>query len=114
MPAGAVPGAAATLFELVRMIREELGCNTCCGASNISFGLPDRPALNGAFLSMAIGAGMTAAITGDMRWRWKSVSSSPAVLPIEFPRPQGAAETLAHPEHAAEREVEGVVLLAMV
>lgn len=63
MPAGAVPGAAATLFELVRMIREELGCNTCCGASNISFGLPDRPALNGAFLSMAIGAGMTSAIT---------------------------------------------------
>jgi 5-methyltetrahydrofolate--homocysteine methyltransferase len=63
MPAGAVPGAAATLFGLVRMIREELGCNTCCGASNISFGLPDRPALNGAFLSMAIGAGMTSAIT---------------------------------------------------
>jgi 5-methyltetrahydrofolate--homocysteine methyltransferase len=63
MPAGAVPGAAATLFQLVRMIREELGCNTCCGASNISFGLPDRPVLNGAFLSMAIGAGMTCAIT---------------------------------------------------
>jgi 5-methyltetrahydrofolate--homocysteine methyltransferase len=63
MPAGAVPGAAATLFQLVRMIREELGCNTVCGASNISFGLPDRPALNGTFLSMAIAAGMTCAIT---------------------------------------------------
>jgi 5-methyltetrahydrofolate--homocysteine methyltransferase len=63
MPAGAVPGAAATLFTLVRMIREELGCNTACGASNISFGLPGRPALNGAFLSMAISAGMTCAIT---------------------------------------------------
>lgn len=63
MPAGAVPGAAATLFELVRMIREELGCNTVCGASNISFGLPGRRVLNGAFLSMAIGAGMTCAIT---------------------------------------------------
>lgn len=66
MPAGAVAGAAATLFELVRMIREELGCNTTCGASNISFGLPDRPALNGAFLSMAIGAGMTCAITNPI------------------------------------------------
>jgi 5-methyltetrahydrofolate--homocysteine methyltransferase len=66
MPAGAVPGAAATLFQLVRMIREELGCNTACGASNISFGLPDRPALNGAFLSMAIGAGMTCAITNPI------------------------------------------------
>jgi 5-methyltetrahydrofolate--homocysteine methyltransferase len=63
MPASAVPGAAATLFTLVRMIREELGCNTTCGASNISFGLPDRPTLSGAFLSMAIGAGMTCAIT---------------------------------------------------
>lgn len=66
MPAGAVAGAAATLFELVRMIREELGCNTTCGASNISFGLPDRPALNGTFLSMAIGAGMTCAITNPI------------------------------------------------
>src|SRR5262245_265418 len=66
MPAGAVPGAAATLFTLVRMIREELGCNTCCGASNISFGLPHRPALNGTFLSMAIGAGMTCAITNPI------------------------------------------------
>ncbi len=66
MPAGAVPGAAATLFELVRMIREELGCNTTCGASNIAFGLPDRPALNGTFLSMAIAAGMTCAITNPI------------------------------------------------
>jgi len=66
MPAGAVPGAAATLFELVRMIREELGCNTTCGASNIAFGLPDRPALNATFLSMAIGAGMTCAITNPI------------------------------------------------
>jgi len=66
MPAGAVPGAAAALFELVRMIREELGCNTICGASNISFGLPGRPALNAAFLSMAIGAGMTCAITNPL------------------------------------------------
>ena len=66
MPAGAVPGAAATLFTLVRMLREELGVNTACGASNISFGLPDRPALNGAFLAMAIGAGMTCAITNPI------------------------------------------------
>jgi 5-methyltetrahydrofolate--homocysteine methyltransferase len=66
MPAGAVPGAAATLFALVRMIREELGCNTICGASNISFGLPDRPALNASFLGMAIAAGLTSAITNPI------------------------------------------------
>lgn len=66
MPAGAVPGAGAHVLELVRMVREELGCNTCCGASNISFGLPGRPALNGTFLAMAIAAGMPCAITNPI------------------------------------------------
>ena len=66
MPAGAVAGAGAHLFTLVRMIREELGCNTCCGASNISFGLPGRATLNATFLAMAIAAGMTCAITNPM------------------------------------------------
>ena len=42
-----------------------------CGASNISFGLPDRPALNAAFLSMAIGAGMTCAITYALEMEMK-------------------------------------------
>jgi 5-methyltetrahydrofolate--homocysteine methyltransferase len=66
MPAGAVPGAAATLFTLVRMIHEELGCNTTCGASNIAFGLPNRPVLNATFLSMAIAAGMPCAIANAL------------------------------------------------
>jgi 5-methyltetrahydrofolate--homocysteine methyltransferase len=66
MPAGAVPAAGAVLFDLVRMIREELGCNTICGASNISFGLPGRPVLNGTFLAMAIAAGMPCAITNPI------------------------------------------------
>lgn len=66
MPAGAVNAAGAQLFTLVRMINEELGCNTMCGASNISFGLPGRPAINAAFLAMAIGAGMTCAITNPL------------------------------------------------
>ncbi len=66
MPVGAVRYAGATLFALVRRLREELGVNTCCGASNISFGLPDRPALNAAFLAMAMAAGMTCAITNPL------------------------------------------------
>lgn len=66
MPIGAVRYAGQTLFTLVRRLREELGVNTCCGASNISFGLPNRPALNAAFLSMAIAAGMTCAITNPI------------------------------------------------
>lgn len=71
MPVGAVPNAAATLFEVVRMVREELGCNTICGASNISFGLPARPVLNAIFLSMAIASGMTCAITNPLEYEIK-------------------------------------------
>lgn len=66
MPVGAVRYAGRTLFTLVRRIQEELGCNTCCGASNISFGLPGRPMLNAAFLTMAMAAGMTSAITNPL------------------------------------------------
>lgn len=66
MPVGAVRYAGATLFQIVRRVREELGVNTCCGASNISFGLPDRPALNATFIAMAIAAGMNCAITNPL------------------------------------------------
>jgi 5-methyltetrahydrofolate--homocysteine methyltransferase len=66
MPVGAMRYAAVTLFKIVRRIREELGVNTICGASNISFGMPDRPALSAAFLSMAIAEGMTCAITNPL------------------------------------------------
>ena len=66
MPIGAVNTAGVTLFTITRRVREELGCNTVCGASNISFGLPDREALNTTFLAMAISAGMTSAITNPL------------------------------------------------
>jgi 5-methyltetrahydrofolate--homocysteine methyltransferase len=63
MPAGAMAGAGRQVFEIVRMVRDELGVNTVCGASNVSFGLPNRGTLNAHFLSMAIASGMTSAIT---------------------------------------------------
>jgi len=63
MPIGAMGTAGRQIFHLVRRLREELGVNTTCGASNISFGLPNRQGLNEAFLAMAIAAGMTSAIT---------------------------------------------------
>lgn len=66
MPVGAVPLAIVTFFTIVRRLREELGVNSICGASNISFGLPNRATLNTAFLTMAIGAGMTCAITNPL------------------------------------------------
>ncbi len=66
MPIGAVQMAGRSLFRIVRRCREELGVNTTCGASNISFGMPGRPKLNGTFMSMVIAAGMTCAITNPI------------------------------------------------
>jgi 5-methyltetrahydrofolate--homocysteine methyltransferase len=62
MPIGAMATAGNQVFTLVRKLREELGVNTTCGASNVSFGLPNRHGINNAFLPMAMGAGMTSAI----------------------------------------------------
>jgi 5-methyltetrahydrofolate--homocysteine methyltransferase len=66
MPIGAMRYAGQQVFHIVRRCRQELGVNTCCGASNISFGLPNRAPLNATFLSMAIAAGMTSAITNPL------------------------------------------------
>ncbi len=62
MPVGAMGTAGKQVFTLVRRLREELGVNTTCGASNISFGLPNRHGINNAFLAMAASHGMTSAI----------------------------------------------------
>ena len=63
MPIGAINQAGRQVMTLVRRLREELKVNTTCGASNVSFGLPNRHGINAAFLTMAMGAGMTSAIT---------------------------------------------------
>ncbi|PLX39591.1 MAG: methyltetrahydrofolate--corrinoid methyltransferase [Hyphomicrobiales bacterium] len=67
MPIGAMATAGQQVFALVRRLREELRVNTTCGASNISFGLPNRHGINAAFLPMAIASGMTSAIMNPMR-----------------------------------------------
>jgi len=66
MPVGAVGTAGRDVLQLVHRLRTELKVNTTCGASNLSFGLPNRNGLNAAFISMAIGAGMTSAITNPL------------------------------------------------
>jgi 5-methyltetrahydrofolate--homocysteine methyltransferase len=66
MPIGAAPDAATAMYETVRAIRDELGVNVSCGASNISFGMPDRSDIDAAFLTMAIHAGMNTAITNPL------------------------------------------------
>tara|TARA_A100001015_G_scaffold126640_1_gene140327 strand:+ start:1112 stop:2005 length:894 start_codon:yes stop_codon:yes gene_type:complete len=66
MPIGAINTAGIQVMYLVRRLREELHVNTTCGASNVSFGLPNRNGINSAFLTMAMGAGMTSAITNPL------------------------------------------------
>ena len=62
MPVGAEPRAVTLFMETIRLIRDELGVNMTCGASNTSFGLPGRHVLNAAFLSIAASHGLTSAI----------------------------------------------------
>ena len=66
MPVGAVNSAGRQVMDLVRRLRTELKVNTTCGASNLSFGLPNRTGLNAAFIGMAIASGMTSAITNPL------------------------------------------------
>jgi len=91
MPIGAMATAGNQVFALVRKLREELGVNTTCGASNISFGLPNRHGINNAFLPMAMGAGMTSAIM------------NPVALPV-------TQKKIA--EKKAEVEAAGIILPA--
>jgi 5-methyltetrahydrofolate--homocysteine methyltransferase len=66
MPIGAINSAGQQVMHIVKRLREELKVNTTCGASNLSFGLPNRHGLNSSFISMAIASGMTSAITNPM------------------------------------------------
>jgi 5-methyltetrahydrofolate--homocysteine methyltransferase len=62
MPVGAEPRAVTLFLETARLIRDELGVNMTCGASNTSFGLPGRETLGAGFLSIAASHGLTSAI----------------------------------------------------
>jgi 5-methyltetrahydrofolate--homocysteine methyltransferase len=78
MPIGAINQAGVQVMRLVHRLRTELKVNTSCGASNISFGLPNRDGINSAFLTMAMGAGHD---LGHHQSRCTSKSSRPAWAP---------------------------------
>jgi 5-methyltetrahydrofolate--homocysteine methyltransferase len=65
---GADQQAASITLQTIEMVRREFGVNVNLGASNVSFGLPERDTINLAFLSMAIYAGATCAITDPMKY----------------------------------------------
>jgi 5-methyltetrahydrofolate--homocysteine methyltransferase len=62
MPVGADTSLVLTTLETISLLRDEFGVNTTLGASNVSFGMPARPAIGAAFLPMAVNCGLTTAI----------------------------------------------------
>jgi 5-methyltetrahydrofolate--homocysteine methyltransferase len=80
MPIGAVGQAGQQVFRLLRRLREELQVNTTCGASNVSFGLPNRHVITGTFLAMAISNGMTSAIMNPLHAEVRSAVMAADVL----------------------------------
>jgi 5-methyltetrahydrofolate--homocysteine methyltransferase len=80
MTVGADPSAVRTTLTTISLIRDELGVNMCLGASNVSFGLPDRHALNAGFLPMAMAAGLTSAIMSTARPVVDAVRASDLLL----------------------------------
>ncbi|MGY9073297.1 MAG: dihydropteroate synthase [Acidimicrobiales bacterium] len=80
MPIGAMGTAGQQVFRLVRRLRDELGVNTTCGASNVSFGLPNRHIITGTFLAMAISHGMTSAIMNPLHAEVKAAVQAADVL----------------------------------
>jgi 5-methyltetrahydrofolate--homocysteine methyltransferase len=104
MPIGAMATAGLQVFALVRRLRAELGVNTTCGASNISFGLPNRHGINAAFLPMAIASGMTSAIMNPVRPQEMEAIRAANLLANNDP--WGAAWIAANKAPLAEGEVE--------
>ncbi len=80
MPIGAMGTAGRQVFALLRRLKEELHVNTTCGASNVSFGLPNRHAITGTFLSMAMSNGMTSAIMNPLHTEVKQAIAAADVL----------------------------------
>jgi 5-methyltetrahydrofolate--homocysteine methyltransferase len=93
MTVGADTEAVTTTLETIRLIRDTLGVNMCLGASNVSFGLPERHVLNAAFLPMAMAAGLTSAIMSTAEVCIQSVRGADLLLGHD---PWGASWIAAH------------------
>jgi 5-methyltetrahydrofolate--homocysteine methyltransferase len=93
MTVGADTEAVTTTLATISLIRDELGVNMCLGASNVSFGLPQRHVLNAAFLPMAMAAGLTSAIMSTAEVCVQSVRGADLLLGHD---PWGASWIAAH------------------
>jgi 5-methyltetrahydrofolate--homocysteine methyltransferase len=93
MTVGADTEAVTTTLAAISLIRSELGVNMCLGASNVSFGLPQRHVLNAGFLPMAMAAGLTSAIMSTAEVCVQAVRASDLLLGHD---PWGANWIAAH------------------
>ena len=102
MTVGAATDAVTITLETISLIRDEIGVNMCLGASNVSFGLPQRHVLNAAFLPMAMAAGLTSAIMSTAEVCVSAVRAADLLLGHD---PWGSSWIAAHrARQAAERE----------
>jgi 5-methyltetrahydrofolate--homocysteine methyltransferase len=99
----AEPQSALVTFETLRLIREDLGVNTCCGAGNVSYGLPERATLTAAFLPIAISCGLTSAITDAAN---PLIREALLATDLLFGRDEYAARWLAHYREKQKPPVE--------
>jgi 5-methyltetrahydrofolate--homocysteine methyltransferase len=99
MTVGADTEAVTTTLKTISLIRDELGVNMCLGASNVSFGLPQRHVLNAAFLPMAAAAGLTSAIMSTAAVCVESVRATDLLLGHD---PWGTSWIAAHRKRQAQ------------
>jgi 5-methyltetrahydrofolate--homocysteine methyltransferase len=104
MPVGADTSLVVKTMETISLLREEFGVNTTLGASNVSFGMPDRHTIGAAFLPMAIHSGLTSAIL-DARAPQivRAVQAADLLLDRD---PWGAAWIAAHRAQQAAQAAE--------
>lgn len=80
LTAAASPATSMETIKAISLVKEELGCATVLGLSNVSHGLPQRSWLNASFLALAVGAGLDAAIANPLDNRVHEVITSTALL----------------------------------
>jgi 5-methyltetrahydrofolate--homocysteine methyltransferase len=105
MPIGADTSLVLRTLETIQLLRENLGVNLTLGASNVSFGMPDRGAIGAAFLPIAIATGLTSAIM-DARSQ-QLVQAVKATDLLTNRDPWGAAWIAAHRARQAGAEKAG-------
>jgi 5-methyltetrahydrofolate--homocysteine methyltransferase len=103
MTVGAATDAVTITLATISLIRDELGVNMCLGASNVSFGLPQRHVLNAGFLPMAMAAGLTSAIMSTAEVCVQAVRASDLLLGHD---PWGGSWIAAHRARQAAAQQE--------